>query len=318
MYGSYSFGCAWSGIASVRRLSRMGAGSRTHQARRLVPTWAMVHLTHAAVQAVADEVGVDILHIKGPTDSTLRSGAHDSTDADVLVRPAQVEALIRALEARGWTLHGGFEEGSPFGHAAVFQHPAWAWLDVHRAIPGARRDADDVFERLWENREIVEIAHWGCAAPSSAARVLIQVMHVARSHGIDIPETWRNSPDDLRSAVRALAADLDARVAFAAGIGELELHRGDRTYALWKYWSGPDDNRLREWLARLRAENGLRARVRVAAQALRVNRTRLRMRLGREPTRLERAAEQLARMGRAAGSIPAAMAARMRTRRGTR
>lgn len=289
----------------------------TDQARRLVPTWAMVHLTHAAVQAVADAAGVDILHIKGPTDYRLRSEAHHSTDADVLVRPTQVEPFIRALERRGWSLHSDFEEGSPFGHAAVFRHPAWAWLDVHRALPGARRDAGQVFDHLWEAREIVAIAHRPCAAPAPAAQVLIQVMHVARSHAGDTPETWRNAANDLRASVRALAADLDAQVAFAAGIGELELHRGDRSYALWKHWSGPDDNRVTEWIARLRAERGLRARVRVVAQAMRVNRTRLRMRLGREPTRLERATEQLTRLGRAAGSIPKALVARMRARGGT-
>lgn len=276
-----------------------------------VPTWAAVHLTHAALQAVADGAGVDLLHIKGPTDARFRIDIHDSTDADVLVRPRHVDAFTRALEDRGWVLVSGFDEGSPFGHAANYQHPAWTWVDVHRSIPGFRRRADDVFDRLWGEREHAEIAHWPCATLSPRGQVLVQVMHVARSHGSDRPETWMQCPDELRPSVRALADELGGAVAFAAGVGELDAYRGDRDYALWRYWSQPNENRISEWAARVRSAPGFRARLRVVTQAGRVNHTRLRMRLGHEPTATEVAHEQVARIGHALGSAWAALTARI-------
>ena len=58
-----------------------------------VPVWALTHVTHAALQRTADRVGADVLHIKGPsTLQSLRRGRHDSTDADLLVRPAHLAA----------------------------------------------------------------------------------------------------------------------------------------------------------------------------------------------------------------------------------
>jgi hypothetical protein len=266
----------------------------------LVPIWADVHLTHAALQDVADAAGVDVLHIKGPTDAALRSRVHFSFDADVLVRPAHLDAFTAALRARGWSLHTDFDEGSPFGHAANFAHDAWTWVDVHRAMPGFRAPADEVFDALWQERQELVIGHWPCAVASPRGQVLIQSVHVARSHGRDRPETWTNCPDELRLRVRELAAELDAETAFAAGIGELEQHRDSDDYALWKYWSGPVDDRLAEWAARLRTAQGARARLSVVAQLLHVNRTHLRIRLGHEPTAREVAREQITRLGKAA------------------
>ncbi|WP_052226236.1 nucleotidyltransferase family protein [Microbacterium mangrovi] len=279
-----------------------------------LPIWANVHLTHAALQAVADEAGADVLHIKGPTDAALRTTIHTSMDADVLVRPAHLEAFTAALIGRGWSLSSGFDDGSPFAHAANYEHPAWTWVDVHRAVPGFRMPAGEVFERLWQERTSLEIGHWPCAVPSPRAQVLIQTMHVARSHGSSRPETWTNCPVDLRREVRALAAELRAETAFAAGIGELELHADREDYALWKYWSGDDDDRLGEWIARMRTADSAGARLRTVVRLLQVNRTHLRLRLGHEPQAAEVAREQLSRVGRAFAALGRTLARRYRNR----
>ena len=256
----------------------------------------MVHLTHASLQEIATRVSADILHIKGPTDAPLRTRRHDSTDADILVRPAHMDRFLAGLEAAGWSRLTEFENGSPFGHASNYEHPAWASADVHREIPGLRADAPEVFERFWTGRQMAQIAHRECSIPAPQAQILIQVMHVARSHGVDRPETWENAGDELRAGARALAAELKGEVAFAAGLDELDAFRDTRDYALWKHWSSPEDNRLVEWAARLRSAHGLRARTRILFQATRVNRARLRMDLGHEPNRREIVFEQASRV----------------------
>ena len=289
-------------------------------ATRQTPVWVMVHLTHAAIQVIADRASADILHIKGPTDAALRARPHYSTDTDVLVRPAHMSRFLDALEADGWSRLTNFDNGSPFGHAANFGHSSWAAADVHRSIPGLSLDPAQVFDRLWDARQTAEIAHRECSIPAPPAQVLIQVTHVARSHGTGESETWSQADDQLRQRTRALAAELGGEVAFAAGLGELASFRDARDYALWKHWSAPEDNRVVEWVARLRSAQGMRERSRIVVQAMRVNRARLRMELGHEPTRQEIAAEQRDRIRHALSSGVAALAGLLpgRRRRGMR
>ncbi len=98
--------------------------------------------------------------------------------------------------------------------------------------------------------------------------------------------------------VRKLAAELGAEVALAAGIGELELHRDDPTYALWRYFIH-GGSRLDEWRARMAAAPTARAKVGLVTTAMRVNRDHLRMEMGRPPTRGEVRARQARRLRRA-------------------
>jgi len=268
-----------------------------------LPLWVSVHLTHAALQAVAEDAGADLLHIKGPTtDARLRSALHDSADADVLVRPAHLERFLDHLRRQGWTLHTDFAEGSSFGHAANYRHPAWTFADVHRLLPGPTATPEAVFDRLWRDRVDGTIAHRACDMPDVPAQVVGHTLHAARSQGRDAPEAWWLSSQDVRDAVRHLARELGAEVALAAGIGELADYTGHPQHALWAYWSQGGD-RLGEWRARLRAARPASERARVVASMLRVNRTHYRLRHGHDPKRYEVALEQLARAGRAAREI---------------
>ena len=91
-----------------------------------IPIGIRAHLAHAALQVLAQDAGVDILHIKGPAvhPSIGRALTH-STDADVLVRPEQVKLYVKALLDHGWRHNTSFETGSAFEHAATFFHPTW-------------------------------------------------------------------------------------------------------------------------------------------------------------------------------------------------
>lgn len=260
------------------------------------PLWVRVRLAHATLQAAADDAGAEVLHIKGPTlDSTLRPGPHSSTDADVLVRPAHLQRFLAVLVTRGWTELTGFDEGSPFGHAANYSHAQLAYADVHRLLPGPHAVPEAVFDELWRERAYKTIAHRACTTPGLAGQVFVQVLHAARSHGAEPPEAWTRADDGLREQTRALAARLDAEVVLAAGLGELDAYAGAHDHDLWAYWSAPDTGRLGEWRARLSAASGPTQKLYVLAQAARVNRTHLALRLGHEPTPAEVRREQWAR-----------------------
>ena len=111
--------------------------------------WSVgIRFTHASLQVLADDHGIDLLHIKGPAvddsllevqpgDASPRGGpvervARQSIDADVLVRPAHVERLLDVMHRHGWTMKYRFEDGSAFEHAATLMHPFLAPVDVHR------------------------------------------------------------------------------------------------------------------------------------------------------------------------------------------
>jgi hypothetical protein len=273
----------------------VGDGALTEMA---MPLWARLHLTHAVMQAVADEAGVDLLHIKGPSVAAeLRTAPRRSTDVDVLVRPAHLQRFLAALRRYGWSEMSSFADGSPFGHAANYGHADWAYVDVHRHFPGPLVPPDEVFETLWRERTFADIAHRRCALPSLPAQVLILALHEARSHHArGTFEAWELSDEARRGAVWALARRLGAEVPMAAAVGQLAEFADRREYLWWRYWSQPESgkpgaDRLAEWTARLHAARTVRERLAVLGGMFRVNRTHLRLELGHEPSAGEVAAE---------------------------
>ncbi|MBS1674803.1 MAG: hypothetical protein JSS74_12675 [Actinobacteria bacterium] len=205
-----------------------------------VPIWALTHLTHASLQRTAERCSVDLLHIKGPaTRLSLRDGRHDSSDADVLVRPAHQDRFLEALAADGWTLATGFNEDPPFGYATNFAHPSWAYADVHYQVPGPRATPEAVFERLWRDHEIATIGHRPCPVLSVAGQILVHTLHAARSEGSERAEAWELSGPELRDAGLALAHELDAAAAFAVGIGDLDPHSSEMSFEVCLSVHGP-------------------------------------------------------------------------------
>jgi hypothetical protein len=285
------------------------------ESRVSVPLQVRLQFGHAAVQFVADEVGADILHIKGvAVDGSLRAG-HFGTDVDVIVRPDQVTLIDRGLRRAGWALYSTFSNGSPFGHAQTYLHADWGYVDVHRNFPGIGLEPSAAFDLLWAERERIEIAGVRCPVPSVTAQRVLLVLNAARAagRGRDLPTVWDEADAAQRAAMQHLVVRLRAEVAFAAATGGLERYRGEREYLLWKVVSqgGP---RSLEWWARIRAARGVRERFRLIARAPLVNVDHLAHRLGRRPTAWEVLVEFLRRPVVAARE--ATRAARGRARRG--
>lgn len=271
-----------------------------------VPLQVRLRFGHAAVQHVADRIGVDLLHIKGAAvDLSLRPGGNAGSDVDVLVRPSHVAALDRAMRGHGWLLYSTFDYGSPFGHAQTYLHDAWGYIDIHRFFPGIRIRPEDAFDRFWTDRQEIEIAGIGCQVPSVPAQAVLLVLNAARSTmrtKPDIGAVWRDATEERRDQMEALVADLDAPVAFAAATGGLEQFLGERDYRLWKIVS-EGGSRSAEWWARVRAAPSFAAAVRVVIRAPLVNVDRLAHRLGRPPTRGEIVGEFFRRPARALHEI---------------
>jgi len=276
----------------------------TGEVERTAPIAARVHLAHAVVQKLADDRGIDLLHLKGPAVLPgLRPEGRHSSDVDVLVRPSHLSRLVEALESIGWEQRTDFTTGSVFAHAANWWHDDWGWVDVHVSWPGVTLDPEQAFDVLGREGQVRAIAHRDCPVPGLIAQRLILVLHSARSGGaVDVDLAWQQAPTADQDAVRRLAGELGAEVALAAGIGELELHRGAPTYALWHHFLH-GGSRWDEWRARLAAAQGARAKAHLLTSAMRVNRDHLRMELGRPPTPQEVRSRQLLRVRRAATEL---------------
>lgn len=271
-----------------------------------VPLPVRLRLGHAAVQHLADQIGVELLHIKGAAvDPSLRPGGYAGSDVDVLVRPANVVTLDRAMRRHGWRLYSTFEYGSPFGHAQTYLHDAWGYIDIHRFFPGIRVQPERAFDRLWADRHEIEIAGIGCQVPSVPAQAVLLVLNAARSTmrtRPDVEVVWRDASEEQRARMEALVADLDAPVAFAAATGGLDRYRNERDYRLWRIVSG-GGSRSAEWWARVRAAPSLGAAMRVVARAPLVNVDHLAHKLGRRPSRAEIVGEFFRRPVRAVGEV---------------
>lgn len=272
-----------------------------------VPLDVRLRFGRAAVQVVADRIGADLLHIKGDAvDPSLRP-MHLGTDVDVLVRPADVSRLDRAIRLEGWKLYSTFAYGSPFGHAQTYLHDTWGYLDLHRAFPGIRLNPAAAFDVLDSHGNVIDELGVACRVPGIDAQALLLLLNAARGSGRanrDVEWIWdRASPDERERLVR-LADELRARVALAVVTGDLEKFRGSREYRLWKAVS-EGGSRGAEWWGRIRAASSVGEALTLVARAPRVNVEHLRIDLGREPTRREVFREFLRRPRQAAVEVRA-------------
>jgi hypothetical protein len=272
-----------------------------------LPLGVGVRFAHAALQVLAEDHGIDLLHIKGPAvDSVLldtrqvedpESGGtvtepvpRRSVDADVLVRPSQVDSLIERMHEHGWTTLYRFEDGSPFEHATTMSHPFLSMVDVHRRFPGLGGDPEAAFDRLWAERGSTSIAGRPCAVPSLPGQRLVLILHATRAGALqhsDIRRTWTDATDEERGAVRELAESIGAGVALAAGTGRLHEYVGDPQYELWRALAAGERAAPKVWWARVRAAPTKRAALRTAVRLIVPNPNRMEVGLGRRPTARE-------------------------------
>ena len=279
-----------------------------------VPLAVRLLLGRAAVQVIATDAGADLLHIKGnAVDTSLRARDAPGTDIDVMARPAHVPRLHDALTRHGWVVYSSFFYGSPFGHAQTYRHPDWGYLDLHRMFPGIRLDAAAAFDELWRDHGTRDFAGTPGAVPSVIGQAVLLVLNDVRSHrAASAMATWVDRPGLDRGEVAALVHRLDAGVAFAAATGDLERHRGERDYPLWKGIT-QGSTRTGEWWARVRAARTLREALGIVLRAPLANVERLSHQLGRSPTRAEVLRATLMRPARAVRELAAGLRRRGRS-----
>lgn len=265
-----------------------------------MPVEVTVALAHAEVQVLAETAGVDLLHIKGPAlDESLRrpwpdevSGRRrESIDADVLLRPAHVDRLRRAMGSHGWRCLYDFADDSAFEHAATWSREGLANVDVHRYFPGIEGDPERAFDVLWAERHVVSIAGIPCSVPDLSAQRLIVIVHAARGRSAredaDRHRAWVDLDDSARAEIEATARRVGATVALYAGTDRLDAVRGYRTYPLWRHLTTGDDSLLGLWWARVRSAPDLRSATRIGWRLMVPNVPRMAALLGRPPTRTE-------------------------------
>lgn len=286
-----------------------------------VPLQVRVQLAHAALNVVPTPRVVDVLHIKGPaSDPSLGREGRGGTDADLLVRPDHAAAYLESLASAQWSPLTSFESDSDFGSSSTLWHDIWGHADVHRFFPGIGAPPEVAFERLWRDRQIKDIACIPCWVPSVTAQAVLLVLNAARSRGArkrDVEAVWEEASPQRRREMTALVADLQAEVAFAAGIGELERFRGSREYDLWRIES-QGGTRIARWRARIKAAPTVREKVRLALLAPVVNVDHLTVLLGHRPTRAEITREFFARPARGIREEARALLRRLGIREGTR
>lgn len=290
-----------------------------------IPEHLRIQLTHAGAQVVADGERLRLLHIKGPAvDPRLwrRDGEHrtprSSTDADFIVHPDDAARMLARLVSNGFTVVTRFSTGSAFEHAASLWHEQLGWIDLHRRYPGIGLDARLAFEVLWHSRSTVRLANIECAVPNVGAQRLILLTHAARSGGAthpDVKAAWTDATPSERADVLALASRLDAHLALAAVVGNLDEFSDHPEYALWRHFASGDQSRLLEWRARIKAAPTTRSALRIAGQALVVNRDALAMQLHRRPTTTEVASEFFRRLGSVGIEVTRAARRRVNGRR---
>lgn len=272
----------------------------------LMPVRVGVRFAHAVVQAIADSVGVDVLHIKGPAvDPRLleripRTGRGDevrqdaierqSLDADVLVRPDHVSQLIDAMCQHSWRLKVDFADGSAFEHAATMGHPVAAPVDVHRRFPGFGDAPERVFQALWRDRQIFDIAGFPCSVPDPTAQRLLLILNAVRggpARHAEIDHLWTSATPQEREVVERLAVETGAQVALAAATGKLDDYVGYREHDLWKMLSMGETAPMALWRARVRAQPTAKAALREGIKLVVPNSRRLAFQLGRPLNRRE-------------------------------
>ena len=268
-----------------------------------MPLIAGVPLASATLQVIAEDAGVDILHVKGASvDPSLLQQTQEidpdtgevvsvpiprsSVDADILVRPSHVKRLFAAMAQHRWQMVYRFEDGSAFEHASTWIRPGVCHADIHRSFPGISLAPEKAFDRLWADRHTMTLAGQECAVPSLAGQRLILILHAVRGGELlnpDIERAWWAASEAEQHEVDALAVDLRAQVALAAATGRLEHHRSAREYLLWKTLSTGDSSRTTLWVARVKAQpNPLKA-LRMAYHLIAPKEGRLERDLGHKP-----------------------------------
>lgn len=143
-----------------------------------------VALGTALVSHIAQAQGIRALVVKGPlaTQLCLRP-KESSSDVDVLVEPQSFNQLVQILATFGWQHRYNFP-GHPQivdQHSVSLTHPQWPCdIDIHHTWPGFFVDSEFAFDRLWDDKMELSIAHQPVYLPGIVHHCLIMALHALR------------------------------------------------------------------------------------------------------------------------------------------
>lgn len=140
-------------------------------------------LAHALLARIGQDHGIRTLSIKGVVaDRYQLRRPRVAADADVIVDPARFDEFCTALGQHRWHLRVEREVPSLLGpHSVTFIRDDWPNdIDAHVRFPGFFADDQTVFERLWQTRSRMRVAHVDIAVPSRGASAVIAALHAVR------------------------------------------------------------------------------------------------------------------------------------------
>lgn len=158
--------------------------SSEHTVEVRLPLDVAVELAHGVVAQTLVDVGGRGLFFKGPIAHGMNLRVRNrSSDVDVLIEPGGEDAVVQALAAHGWRDRpSGGDLGVGLVHARTLLHDGWPVdIDLHRRVPGIEADPEEAFERLWEERDALEIAHVPVPVPSRIAHAMLLMLNGLRT-----------------------------------------------------------------------------------------------------------------------------------------
>ena len=184
----------------------------------------------AEVLRTFDAGGVNSLLLKGTSTARWLYGGDDRrayADFDVLVRPADLQAAERLLAELGF--EPGVDERDRPGWArshgvAWLRRRDGALVDLHRTLPEVGVDPERVWLTLSSNVETLVVAGHPATALTIPGRAFHLALHAAH-HGaemakalVDMERAVARTDEATWREAAGLAAQLDATLAFAAGV----------------------------------------------------------------------------------------------------
>ena len=230
---------------------------------------------HAAVDFVAHGCGTDLLFFKGPVASARIPGRPLlGSDVDCFVDPRGHDRLVAALLREGWTPYETLDDDVAH-YSTVLRHAYWgSTVDLHRRYLGIGIGDQQLFERLWLDRETLVLAGRALPVVSRTAECLVLLLHHAKSPaGLARPGdpsiVDRFLGPTGRDEVLALARDLDALDSVALAAPGWGIRTSSPLGArLWKARQEHVGGGLVHWTAMLRGQQSWGDRWRVLRTAL--------------------------------------------------
>jgi ABC-type Na+ transport system ATPase subunit NatA len=190
-------------------------------------SWGLEALT-ARVAGALQAASIPFLLLRGPV---LARWLYDDpterryVDVDLLVpagRRGDAAAALEAFGLRPLLANAAPSEREP--HAETFVDTARGPVDLHWTLKGIGAEVESVWPVLSRDREEMRVGGARIPVPGPAARVLTIALHAAQhgpqggAHLEDARRAVERLPRSIWEDAAALARELDALAAFAAGI----------------------------------------------------------------------------------------------------